>query len=114
MKTIDPERLQPRQGPKGRLTPNPKASLREQVREVMRFYHYSERTEETYWQWIVRYLRFHQRPGGVGSDAWRHPRELGPEAVAKYLSHLATDGHVAASTQNQALNSLVFLLKGSN
>ncbi len=105
MKTIAQERAQPQYGPKGRLTPNPKAPLREQVREVMRFYHYSERTEGAYWQWIVRYLRFHKRPGRAGSEAWRHPRELGPEEVAKFLSHLATAGHVATSTQNQAFKT---------
>jgi hypothetical protein len=41
--------------PKGLLTPNPKARLREQVREVLRFHHYSLRTEKAYWQWIRRY-----------------------------------------------------------
>ena len=43
-----------RQRPKGKFVPNPKVPLREQVREVMRFFHYSQRTEETYWQWFHR------------------------------------------------------------
>jgi integron integrase len=75
----------------------------------MRFFHYSQRTEETYWQWIVRYLRFHKRPGVEGPAAWRHPKELGAAEVAAYLTDLATAGQVSASTQNQALNALVFL-----
>ncbi len=44
------------------LVPNPRAKLRDQVREVMRFHHYSYRTEKTYWQWVRRYLVFHRRP----------------------------------------------------
>ncbi|MBK9138198.1 MAG: phage integrase N-terminal SAM-like domain-containing protein [Verrucomicrobia bacterium] len=75
----------------------------------MRFFHYSQRTEEAYWQWIVRYLRFHKRPGIAGPEAWRHPREMGAAEVTAFLTHLATAGRVSASTQNQALNALVFL-----
>ncbi|WP_456473422.1 integron integrase [Desulfolithobacter sp.] len=73
----------------------------DQVREVLRYYHYSYRTESTYCQWIVRYIKFH---GGK-----THPRELGAEHVERYLSHLAVKGKVSASTQRQALNALVFL-----
>ena len=100
-----------RQRPKARLQPNPKAPLREQMREVMRFLHYSHRTEETYWQWTERFLRFHRRPGGdAGEPAiWRHPRDLGAEEVVAFLGHLASERAVAAATQNQALNALVFL-----
>ena len=83
--------------------------MREQVREVMRFFHYATRTEATYWQWIVRFLRFHKPPTASGPAAWRHPRELGAEEVRTFLTHLATAQRVAASTQNQALNALVFL-----
>src|SRR5690349_22633429 len=109
--------------PQGKFIPNPKLALREQVREVMRFFHYSERTENTYWQWIVRYLRFHRRaatprpspglrppsPAPAGEGRWRHPREMGAGQVAAYLGHLAAVEQVAAATQNQALNALVFL-----
>lgn len=103
------------------LTPNPKATLREQVHEVMRFFHYSERTEETYWQWIVRFLRFHREPPRLGpalsqpakgaerERRWRHPREMGEEEVRAYLTHLATALQVGAAMQNQALSALVFL-----
>jgi len=96
--------------PKELLTPNPKAILREQVREVLRFHHYSLRTEKAYWQWIRRYLLFHRNPDHSGPDkGWRHPRVMGAPEVAKFLAHLALAGEVAASTQNQALNALILL-----
>ncbi len=95
---------------KGLLTPNPKARLRDQVREVLRFHHYSLRTEKAYWQWIRRYLAFHRRSDHSGPQSgWRHPKEMGAPEVAQFLAHLAVAGNVAASTQNQALNALVFL-----
>jgi len=105
------------------LIPNPKAKLREQFHEVARFKHLSGRTEEAYWQWVMRFLRFHRdgsrrpvfarlRPGELSPhQSWRHPRELTPEAVAEFLSDLATRLRVAASTQNQALNALMFLYR---
>jgi integron integrase len=80
--------------------PNPKLRLREQLREVMRFHHYAVRTEETYWFWIRRFILFHHK---------RHPKEMGAVEVHAFLTHLATHENVAASTQNQALNALVFL-----
>ena len=55
---LSPNPEQRRQRPLGRFKPNPKAKLREQLHEVMRFFHYSARTEETYWQWIFRFLKF--------------------------------------------------------
>ena len=88
--------------------PNPKATLREQMHEVMRFFHYSTRTEDSYWQWVVRFLRFHKKSGVEGPEAWRHPREMGAGEVKEFLSWLATEQQVAAATQNQALNALVF------
>lgn len=91
------------------FVPNPKAKLREQVHEAMRFFHYSRRTEEAYWGWIRRFLRFHRTKGMEGTKGWRHPREMGAVEVAAFLSHLAHEGQVAAATQNQALNGLVFL-----
>ena len=83
--------------PKARLQPNPEAPLREQMREVMRFLHYSPRTEETYWQWTERFLRFHRRPGvdTGGPAVWRHPRDLGAEEVVAFLGHLASGREVA-------------------
>jgi integron integrase len=76
--------------------------LLEQVRHVLRVAHYSARTEKAYVYWIVAYVRFH----GV-----RHPRDLGREQVTRFLDHLAVKRHVAAATQNQALNALVFLYR---
>lgn len=80
--------------------PNPKLKLLDQVSEVMRFKHYSLRTERTYREWIRRFILFHGK---------RHPREMGPTEVSSFLSDLAVRHHVASSTQNQALNALVFL-----
>jgi hypothetical protein len=64
--------------------------------------HRSPRTEAAYVEWIRRFVLFHGK---------RHPSELGPEAVSAFLNHLAVEGKVAASTQNQALNALVFLYR---
>jgi integrase len=99
------------------FVPNPKAKLREQVHETMRFFHYSRRSEEAYWGWIFRYLKFHRKASNnqdPTSDierhgGWRHPREMGAAEVAEFLSYLAQERDVAAATQNQALNALVFL-----
>jgi integron integrase len=68
----------------------------------MRLRHYSFRTEEAYVGWIRRYILFHGK---------RHPRDLNEKHVSEFLSNLAIDGRVAASTQNQALNALLFLYK---
>ena len=84
------------------VVPNPKARLLDQVREVIRVKHYSIRTEEAYVQWIKRFIFFHGK---------RHPREMGPMEIEAFLTDLAVRGKVAASTQNQALNALVFLYK---
>lgn len=75
----------------------------DQVREVLRYHHYAYRTEATYGQWILRYIRFY---GGK-----IHPKLLCASDVEKFLSHLATEGKVSASTQSQALNALVFLYR---
>ena len=76
--------------------------LREQLRDVARLRHLGLRTEDTYWNWIKRFILFHQK---------RHPRDLGSEHISQFLTHLAVNGQVAASTQNQALNALVFLYR---
>jgi integron integrase len=76
--------------------------LLEQVRDVMRLKHYSLRTERSYADWIERFIRFHRM---------RHPREMGETDVSAFLTHLARDGQVAASTQNQALSAILFLYK---
>lgn len=76
--------------------------LLDQVRNAIRVRHYSIRTEEAYVQWIKRYIYFHEK---------RHPRVLNAKHVAAFLSHLAVERQVAASTQNQALCALVFLYR---
>jgi integron integrase len=78
------------------------ARLVERVRDVMRLKHYSIRTERSYWGWIERFIRFH---------GMRHPNEMGEVEVTTFLTSLARDGNVSASTQNQALSALLFLYK---
>jgi integron integrase len=77
-----------------------KPRLIDQVRNVMRLHHYSIRTEEAYIQWIKRFIFFHNK---------RHPNEMGEKEVRSFLTHLAVDKHVSASTQNQALSAILFL-----
>lgn len=72
------------------------------MRNVLRLYHYSIRTEEVYIQWIKRYIFFHNK---------RHPNEMSVKEIRSYLTHLAVDKHVSASTQNQALCAILFLYK---
>jgi len=72
------------------------------VRRAIRLRHYSRHTEEAYVGWVRRFVRF------CGT---RHPRELGPAEVTRFLSSLAVDRRVSASTQNQALGALVFLYR---
>ena len=79
-----------------------KPKLLDQVRDAIRLKHYSIRTERTYLDWIKRFILFHGK---------RHPREMAEVEVTQFLTHLARDGHVAASTQNQALSALLFLYK---
>lgn len=76
--------------------------LLDQVRDVIRKRHYSIRTEQTYVNWIRQYILFHKK---------RHPKDMGEKEISQYISNLATDRNVASSTQNQALNSIVFLYK---
>lgn len=79
--------------------------LMHQVHETLRRGHYSYRTEQAYARWIERYLRFHKERSG----SWQRPEGLGEAGIEAFLNHLAVDRKVAASTQNQALNALVFL-----
>src|SRR6185312_10992985 len=73
-----------------------------QMRRALRLRHYSRRTEAVYVAWVRRFVKF------AGS---RHPRGLGHAEVTQFLSNLATDRNVSASTQNQALSALVFLYR---
>ena len=76
----------------------PKSPLLEQVRRELRLRHMSIRTEEAYVRWITEFLQFSKDKAG----AWRHPREMGGPEVNEYLTYLAVERKVAASTQNQA------------
>jgi len=80
----------------------PNRKLLDQVSDVARFRHLSLRTEQAYRNWIKRYILFHDK---------RHPRELDAEAVRAFLTHLAVNDRVSASTQNQAFNALLFLYR---
>lgn len=76
--------------------------LLDQVRQLLRVRHYSIRTEDSYLHWVKRFILFHGK---------RHPSEMGATEIEAFLSHLAVDRYVAASTQNQALAALLFLYK---
>ena len=78
----------------------PKPKLLDQVRQAVRSRHLSYNTEQAYVGWIKRFIFFHKK---------RHPKEMAELEIGQFLSSLATDAHVAASTQNQALNALLFL-----
>jgi integron integrase len=80
----------------------PPKKLLDQVRDAIRMKHYAYRTEETYVQWIRRFILFHNK---------RHPKDMGTPEIEAFLTHLAVQGRVAASTQNQALNALLFLYR---
>ena len=79
-----------------------KPKLLDDVRQTIRTRHYSYMTEKAYGHWIKRFIFFHNK---------RHPAEMGEAEIGRFLSSLATDSHVSASTQNQALNALLFLYR---
>jgi integron integrase len=83
-------------------SPQRSPGLIQRYREELQARHYARRTVATYEQWLRRFLRFHQR---------RHPREMGSAEVNAFLTHLAVEGQVSASTQNQALSALLFLYR---
>jgi integron integrase len=95
--------MESQQRNKIKFRPNPNLKLMDQVREVLRYHHYAYRTEQTYCQWILRYVRYF--------GAKTHPNKLGAQDVERFLSHLATEKQVSSSTQKQALNALVFLYR---
>ena len=80
----------------------PEPRLLDQLRDAIRVRHYSIRTEEAYVQWVRRFIVF---------SKLRHPLDMGPDEVAAFLTHLAVDRDVAASTQNQAKSALLFLYR---
>jgi len=82
--------------------PKTEPKLLDQVRAKIRFKHYSIRTEQAYTDWIKRFILHFGK---------RHPREMGAAEVGQFLTHLAVEGRVSASTQNQARCALLFLYK---
>jgi integron integrase len=80
----------------------PKPRLLDRVRGTLRARHYSRRTEDAYVAWIRRYIFFHGK---------RHPADMEAPEITRFLTSLAVDGRVAASTQNQALSALLFLYR---
>jgi len=79
-----------------------KVKLLDQVRALIRTRHYSIRTEEAYTSWIKQYILFHDK---------KHPIEMGTDHITSFLSYLAEQRKVAASTQNQAFNAILFLYR---
>jgi integron integrase len=76
--------------------------LLDQLRDALRARHYSPRTEKAYTQWVARYIRFHR---------YRHPAEMVEPEINEFLTHLAVDEKVSASTQTQALSALLFFYR---
>jgi site-specific recombinase XerD len=74
----------------------------EQLRSALRSRHYSQRTEKAYVMWARRFVRFHDL---------RHPAQMAEPEINAFLTHLAVECHVSASTQNQALSALLFLYR---
>lgn len=77
-----------------------KPRLLDQMRNIIRTKHYSYRTEQTYIDWVKRFIFFHEK---------RHPGEMGAKEISQFLTHLAVKRKVASSTQNQALCAIIFL-----
>ena len=84
------------------LPPQKDKRLLDQMREALQVQHYSIRTEHTYVDWARRYILFHNK---------RHPTDMGASEVTQFLTALAVERKVAASTQNQALGALLFLYR---
>lgn len=76
--------------------------LLDQLFDTLRAKHYSYRTEETYLDWVRRFILFHQK---------KHPNEMGATEIQAFITHLALERNVAASTQNQALSAVLFLYR---
>lgn len=83
-------------------TNQPPRKLLDQLSDQLRTKHYSLRTEKTYTTWVRRFILFHNK---------KHPLSMGAPEINAFISHLALQGKVAASTQKQALSSIVFLYR---
>lgn len=80
----------------------PPKKLLDQLRDQIRLKHYSSRTEDSYVHWVRQYILFQDK---------HHPKDMGMPEVNQFLTHLAVEKNVAASTQNQALSAIIFLYK---
>ena len=89
----------PRNSASSPLPPLRSARLLDQLRERIRYDHYSLRTEQSYVHWVRRFVHFH---------ALRHPKEMGGVEVETFLAHLANARHVSPSTHHQALCALLY------
>ena len=78
------------------------SQLLDQVRDQIRLLHYSIRTEEAYVNWIKQFIVFNGK---------RHPDDMGVAEISRFLSYLAKERNISASTQNQALSALLFLYR---
>ena len=83
------------------MSQKPKKLL-DQIRDVIRIKHYSTRTEQAYIHWVRKYILFHDK---------QHPKDMGLPEIEAFLTYLAVDQKVAASTQNQALSAILFLYR---
>jgi len=79
-----------------------KSKLLEELRAIIRYKHYSRSTEKLYINWVKRFILFNNKT---------HPKEMGEQEIRNFLNYLAVEKHVSASTQNQALNAILFLYK---
>jgi integron integrase len=86
-----------------KFKPDPKLKLMDQVKQVLRYHHYAYRTEQAYCDWILRYIKFY--------GAKTHPKYMSKKEIDAFLSHLAVNRKVAAATQKQALNAIIFFYK---
>lgn len=102
--TVDPRKAErTEKGKTESSQPSPEQpKLMDQVRNAMRVAHYAKRTEEAYTEWIKRFIFFHNK---------RHPAEMGVREIEAFLTHLAVEGNVTASTQNQAFSALLLLYR---
>ena len=82
--------------------PDKKPKLLDIVRNEIRTKHYSRKTEESYISWIKRFVIFNNK---------KHPIDMGKEEIQKFLSYLAVERHISASTQNQALSAILYLYR---
>ncbi|MFQ5729778.1 MAG: integron integrase [Waddliaceae bacterium] len=86
---------------KEKYVPKP-GKLFDQIKETLRYHHYSIRTEEAYTSWILKFIKF---------NGTRHPKEMGKTEIEQFLTHLAVKKNVAASTQRQAMHAILFLYR---